>query len=179
MLLDSLIIHNFDLHSIASALESQSCLTKHSAMKTFFSICSGIAALFCLSLSFSYGQVEKSGSVRFQKARMRVETRPFASKDNCKVTLDVKSTYGDGTGYQLLLDADHTAYGDVIPETSSVLAEGDIPDGLYEGFEYTVPVGATSTVADLTSLRDGESASVEIRQAFTTIVLSTRHPWEG
>ena len=45
-----------------------------------------------------------------KKVALRLaDTRPFASKENARITLDVQMDWGDGTGYQVLLDADATA----------------------------------------------------------------------
>ncbi len=50
--------------------------------------------------------------------------------------------WGDGSGYQMLLDADATAYGVQIPASGSVLSQGNAPAGLYEAFEYKIPENA-------------------------------------
>ena len=36
------------------------------------------------------------------------------------ITLSVGDVWGDGSGYQMLLDADATAYGTIIPETGPI-----------------------------------------------------------
>ena len=78
---------------------------------------------------------------------------PFESDVNAKITLDVQTDYGDDTGFQLLLDADHTACGDdfVIGDYYS--------GGDYSLYEYLIPAGASLTDNFLVA---GQSASVEI-----------------
>ncbi len=44
--------------------------------------------------------------------------------------------WGDGTGYQMLLDADHSTYGSTIPETGALTTSGDVPAATYALFEY-------------------------------------------
>jgi hypothetical protein len=48
----------------------------------------------------------------------------------------------DGSGYQMLLDADATAYGTIIPETGGLTTAGDATDEVYAEFEYKIPANA-------------------------------------
>jgi hypothetical protein len=60
-----------------------------------------------------------------------------------KVTLSVPNDFWyDGSGYQMLLDADHDTYGSVIPETGGLTNSGDASSGTYAEFEYKIPVNA-------------------------------------
>ena len=43
----------------------------------------------------------------------------FAAKAQVTVILEAHDVWGDQSGYQLLLDADATAYGTIIPTTPS------------------------------------------------------------
>ena len=57
------------------------------------------------------------------------------------IMLKADDVWGDGTGYQMLLDADATAYGDVIPAIDSGI--GYLDDaGVYAQFEYKIPENA-------------------------------------
>ena len=58
------------------------------------------------------------------------------------ITLTVGDVFGDGSGYQMLLDADATAFGNEIPATGPLTTGGDAPAGLYDAFEYKIPVNA-------------------------------------
>ena len=58
------------------------------------------------------------------------------------VTLTIGDVWGDGSGYQMLLDADATAYGDIIPETGGLTTGGDASDAVYAEFEYKIPANA-------------------------------------
>ena len=96
-----------------------------------------------------------------------METRPFASKDNARITLDVYMDWGDGSGYQVLLDADATACGDLFPEDEGNLwIEDDeeyLPlEEIYAAFEYKIPEDATGVVEDYTVVLAGESESLDI-----------------
>ena len=43
------------------------------------------------------------------------------------VTLSAGDIWGDGSGYQMLLDADANAFGTIIPETGALTTGGDVP----------------------------------------------------
>ncbi|MCR4851961.1 MAG: DUF2436 domain-containing protein [Prevotella sp.] len=62
------------------------------------------------------------------------------------VTLTVGNVWGDGTGYQMLLDADATAYGAIIPETGGLSAGDDVPEETYSEFEYKIPNNADGSL---------------------------------
>ena len=58
----------------------------------------------------------------------------------CAITLATDDVWGDGTGYQMLLDADATAYG---TEFEPVGGSG-VFSGNYDNFEYKIPENADS-----------------------------------
>ena len=64
----------------------------------------------------------------------------------CAVTLKTDDVWGDGTGYQMLLDADADTYGTIIPETGALTTSGDADDAVYEKFEYTIPENADGSL---------------------------------
>ena len=60
----------------------------------------------------------------------------------CEVTLTAGDVWGDGSGYQMLLDADATAFGTTIPETGPLATSGDVSAETYAEFEYKIPENA-------------------------------------
>ena len=71
------------------------------------------------------------------KARYRDPSATTAT-----ISLTVGDVWGDGSGYQMLLDADATAFGNEIPAEGPLTMGGDAPAGLYDAFEYKIPVNA-------------------------------------
>ena len=69
--------------------------------------------------------------------------------------------WGDGSGYQMLIDADATAYGVQIPENSSVFYPGNAPASLYEVFEYKIPENADGSL-NTQNMVVQNSVSIEI-----------------
>jgi len=58
------------------------------------------------------------------------------------VILTTDDVWGDGSGYQMLLDADATAFGTIIPETGPLTTSGNASDATYAEFEYKIPENA-------------------------------------
>ena len=58
------------------------------------------------------------------------------------ISLTAGDVFSDGSGYQMLLDADATAFGNEIPVEGPLTQSGNAPAGLYDAFEYKIPVNA-------------------------------------
>lgn len=58
------------------------------------------------------------------------------------VILTAGDVWGDGTGYQMLLDANANTYGSVIPTSGGLTQSGDATPEVYAQFEYKIPVTA-------------------------------------
>ncbi|MEG1560072.1 MAG: DUF2436 domain-containing protein [Clostridia bacterium] len=62
------------------------------------------------------------------------------------VTLTAQDVWGDGTGYQMLFDADHTAFGTIIPLVGPLTNWGDVSQDIYDQFEYKIPENADGAI---------------------------------
>ena len=72
----------------------------------------------------------------------RIKTNEPAPAGYSNVTLAAGDVWEDGSGYQMLLDADATAYGTIIPATGALTSGGDVSDDVYAQFEYKIPENA-------------------------------------
>ena len=79
----------------------------------------------------------------------------FCAKAQVTIILEAHNVWGDGTGYQLLLDADHNTYGTIIPESGGLTSSGDAPASVYAEFEYKVPVNADGSLTTSNMVLDG------------------------
>lgn len=70
------------------------------------------------------------------------------------VTLTADDVWGDGSGYQMLLDADATAYGTIFPEEGPLTSEGDASAEVYAEFEYKIPENADGALTTTNILID-------------------------
>ena len=85
----------------------------------------------------------------------------FCAKAQVTIILEAHDVWQDGSGYQLLLDADHNTYGTVIPTSGPLTSSGDAPASVYAEFEYTVPVNADGSLTTTNIVMDG-SATITI-----------------
>ena len=71
------------------------------------------------------------------------------------VSLEAHDVWGDGTGYQMLLDADANAYGNLIPETGALALYTSVADEVYAEFEYKIPENADGSLYTENVVYDG------------------------
>lgn len=88
-----------------------------------------------------------------------IQTRKSKAADKATVVLAVEVDWGDGSGYQMLLDADHNTFGTVIPEEGPLTMEATAD---YSEFEYTIPADAEGDVNTDKIVTTGEQVSIEI-----------------
>ena len=73
------------------------------------------------------------------------------------IILEAHDVWADGSGYQMLLDADHTAYGTTFQATGGNLTEDcNVPSNLYDAFEYKIPAAADPSCTSTNVLVNGE-----------------------
>lgn len=106
----------------------------------------------------------------------RQSAAQYASSENAKITLDVQMDWGDGSGYQLLLDADHNACGEYFfPDDVRVMTDG------YDEYEYKLPSDAKpdgdSSAGGV--LVYGDRESIEIPAGTYDYVVGNPMPSEG
>jgi len=79
----------------------------------------------------------------------------FAANAQVTVILEAHDVWSDGSGYQLLLDADHNTYGTTIPTSGGLTSSGDATSAVYAEFEYKVPVNADGSMTTQNIVYDG------------------------
>ena len=77
------------------------------------------------------------------------------------ITLKADNVWNDGSGYQMLIDADGTAFGTVIPENGPLTQGDDASDETYAEFEYKIPEDADGSLTTTHMLCDS-TATIEI-----------------
>ena len=81
--------------------------------------------------------------------------------NTAKVTLTVGNVWDDGTGYQMLLDADANTFGSIIPQSSPLTYSGDASADVYANFEYKIPEYADGAL-NTTNVVINNSVTIEI-----------------
>ncbi|KGO04411.1 choice-of-anchor J domain-containing protein, partial [Porphyromonas gulae] len=92
-----------------------------------------------------------------------------------RIILEAHDVWQDGTGYQMLWDDDHDQYGASIPEDGFWFASETIPDGLFDPFEYKVPVNADASFTPTNFVLDG-TASADIPAGTYDYVIINPNP---
>ena len=87
------------------------------------------------------------GTVSTPFTGMKTGLRADVPEGYAMVTLTAGDVWQDGSGYQMLLDADATAYGTIIPETGALTTSGDASAATYAEFEYKIPENADGSLA--------------------------------
>ena len=91
------------------------------------------------------------------------------------VILTAGDLWGDGSGYQMLLDADATAYGNVFPETGPLTTYGDAAASVYDAFEYKIPENADGA-CNTTNVVINNSVSIVIPAGVYDYVITNPTP---
>ncbi|WP_116680108.1 DUF2436 domain-containing protein, partial [Porphyromonas loveana] len=78
-----------------------------------------------------------------------------------EIVLEAHDVWNDGSGYQIVLDADHTAFGQEIPAVGNFTNNCDVPADFFAPFEYTVPENADPSCSPTNMVVDG-TATVKI-----------------
>ena len=93
--------------------------------------------------------------------KWNVRYKPVSKGEHATITLTVGSVWTDGSGYQMLLDADGTAYGSLIPTSGSLTNGGDADESIYAEFEYKIPELADGSLTT-TNIVVNNSISISI-----------------
>jgi len=80
----------------------------------------------------------------------------FTWNNGVTVILEAHDVWNDGTGYQLLLDADADQYGQTIPVNGNMYETCGAPANLYDVFEYMIPENADPVCTTQNIVVDGE-----------------------
>ena len=67
---------------------------------------------------------------------------PPVPVDDVTVILRADDVWGDGSGYQMLLDPTHSLYGTTIPTEGPLSMSCTGNEGIYNQFEYKIPENA-------------------------------------
>ncbi|MBQ9217928.1 MAG: DUF2436 domain-containing protein [Muribaculaceae bacterium] len=91
------------------------------------------------------------------------------------VVLAAGDIWSDHSGYQMLLDADATAYGTVFPASGPLNQYGDADESVYAEFEYKIPENADGALTT-ENVVVGSSASILIPAGVYDYVITNPCP---
>ena len=91
------------------------------------------------------------------------------------IVLVAGDVWGDGSGYQLLLDADATAYGTVFPESGPLTTSGNASAEVYAAFEYKIPENADGSLTT-TNIVNTDSIAITVPAGVYDYVVTNPTP---
>lgn len=95
-------------------------------------------------------------------------TRADVPEGYAQVTLTAGDVWEDGSGYQMLLDADATAYGNQIPTTGAMTSSGDVDATVYAEFEYKIPENADGSLS---------TTNIVVNNSVTILIPAGTYDW--
>ena len=84
------------------------------------------------------------------------------------VKLTADDVWQDGSGYQMLLDADANAYGTIFPNEGPLSTSGNVSDATYAEFEYKIPENADGAL---------NTSNIVIDNSVTILVPAGTYDW--
>ncbi len=100
----------------------------------------------------------KTRSTQHTSTAIKVtKSRAAIPEGYASITLAAGNVWNDGTGYQMLLDANATAYGTIIPATGALTTSGDVPASTYAEFEYKIPENADGALTTTNMVLDSQA----------------------
>ena len=95
-------------------------------------------------------------------------TRADVPEGYAQVTLAAGDVWGDGSGYQMLLDDDATAYGNEIPTSGAMTSSGDASETVYAAFEYKIPENADGSLT---------TSNIVMNNSVTILIPAGTYDW--
>ncbi|MCL2098670.1 MAG: choice-of-anchor J domain-containing protein, partial [Bacteroidales bacterium] len=98
----------------------------------------------------------QTAMIRNTAPRASAPTPPRTPRGMVNVTLEAHDVWGDGTGFQLLLDETATQFGLGIPASGALTTScSGIPATLYDIFSHKIPTAADPTCTSTNIVADG------------------------
>ncbi len=99
-------------------------------------------------------------------------------EDYARIILTAGDVWGDGTGYQMLLDSTATTYGTTIPATGPLSRNEDVSSAIYDQFDYKIPTTADGALAT-TNIVLNNSIAIDIPAGTYDYCITNPAPIEG
>ena len=99
---------------------------------------------------------------------MNAQNQNDVPEGYARVTLTAGDVWEDGSGYQMLLDADATAYGSTIPETGALTTNCSGNETIYAEFEYKIPENADGSCS---------TSNIIINNSITILIPAGVYDW--
>jgi hypothetical protein len=109
-------------------------------MKKLFTIL--MAMCFVVTVSAQQQLQKTAQNVQSSSNIEKTDFPPMPKGTTARIILRAGDVWGDGTGYQMLLDVTHQLFGTTIPATGPLTQSGDVPASVYAQFSHKIPANA-------------------------------------
>lgn len=123
-------------------------------MKKLFTIL--MAMCFVVTVSAQQQLQKTAQNVQSSTNIEKAEFPPMPKGTNARVILRAGDVWGDGSGYQMLLDNTHLLFGTTIPATGALTTSGDAPASVYAQFSHKIPANADGATTTTNIIFNGE-----------------------
>lgn len=125
-----------------------------------------IKSVFANNITYSSAEInwDSLGS----ETKWNIRYKPVSEGVKATVTLTAGDVWGDGSGYQMLLDADANAYGAIIPKSGNLTESGDAADNVYAEFEYKIPEQADGSLT---------TTNIVVNNSITISIPAGKYDW--
>ena len=115
-----------------------------------------------------YGTITGTLTLTSGDMSATVDLKGTSCSGFAQVTLTAGDLWGDGSGYQMLLDADATAYGTIIPTSGNLTSSGDAPASTYAEFEFKIPENADGSLT---------TSNIVVDNSVTILIPAGTYDW--
>ena len=102
------------------------------------------------------------------ETKWNIRYKPVSEGENASITLTAGDVWGDGSGYQMLLDADANTFGTIIPQSGNLTESGDADESIYAEFEYKIPEQADGALT---------TTNIVVNNSITISIPGGKYDW--
>ena len=118
--------------------------------------------------NITYNSAEIKWDAASGETKWNVRYKPVSEGVKASITLTASDVWGDGSGYQMLLDADAKAYGTIIPQSGNLTESGDADESVYAEFEYKIPEQADGSLT---------TTNIVVNNSITISIPAGKYDW--
>ncbi len=108
---------------------------------------------------FKSAKLQNGAQPKILKVTKVTKTRADVPAGYSLITLNVaENPWTDGSGYQMLLDADHSTYGSTISTSGALTSSGNASAATYAEFEYKIPENADGSLTTTNMIASGSQS---------------------
>lgn len=118
--------------------------------------------------NITFSSAEINWDAASSETKWNIRYKPVSEGENASITLTAGDVWGDGSGYQMLLDADANTFGTIIPQSGNLTESGDADESIYAEFEYKIPEQADGSLT---------TTNIVVNNSITISIPGGKYDW--